>query len=156
MIGKNSVNEGQQEEIMEKKAIIRVISNASMEEEDIIEVTSPGIYIKLEDGYKAIYEETELSGMEGTTTILKIGNDEVILEREGTTTTKMVFNEDEPCVSLYNTPYGMLEITISTDELNIDMDEYGGEININYNMAVAGQAPLQTSLQLKVETKETK
>lgn len=141
---------------MEKKAIIKVISNASMEDEDIIEVTSPGKYIKLEDGYKAIYEETELSGMEGTTTIVKIGMDEVILEREGTTTTKMVFNEEEPCVSLYNTPYGMLEITISTDELNVDMDEYGCEISIDYNMAVAGQAPLQTSLKLIVETKETK
>lgn len=141
---------------MEKKAIIKVISNASMEDEDIIEVTSPGKYIKLEDGYKAIYEETELSGMEGTTTTVNIRTDEVILEREGTTTTKMVFNEEEPCVSLYNTPYGMLEITIVTDELNIDMDEYGCEISINYSMAVAGQAPLQTSLQLIVEAKETK
>ena len=57
---------------MDKKAIISITSNASVENEDIIEVVSPGKYIKLEDGYKAIYEETEISGMDGTTTILTI------------------------------------------------------------------------------------
>ena len=78
---------------MEKKAIISIVSNASMEDGDVIEVVSPGKYIKMDSGYKAVYEETEISGMEGTTTILTIKDKEVLLEREGTTSTKMLFNE---------------------------------------------------------------
>ena len=74
---------------MEKKAIISIVSNASMEDGDVIEVVSPGKYIKMDSGYKAVYEETEISGMEGTTTILTIKDKEVLLEREGTTSTKM-------------------------------------------------------------------
>ena len=70
---------------MEKKAIISIVSNASMEDGDVIEVVSPGKYIKMDSGYKAVYEETEISGMEGTTTILTIKDKEVLLEREGTT-----------------------------------------------------------------------
>ena len=75
---------------MEKKAIISIVSNASMEDGDVIEVVSPGKYIKMDSGYKAVYEETEISGMEGTTTILTIKDKEVLLEREGTTSTKML------------------------------------------------------------------
>ena len=139
---------------MEKRAVIKIISNASPEDDDIIEVISPGKYIKTDEGYKAVYEETELSGMEGTTTTLTINDGHVILEREGTTSTKMVFDTEEPCVSLYNTPYGMLELTISTENLNVDIDETGGEVSIGYNMSVAGQDSLKTSLSLKISTKE--
>jgi uncharacterized beta-barrel protein YwiB (DUF1934 family) len=137
---------------MDKKAIISIISNASMEDEDVIEVVSPGKYIKLSNGYRAIYEETEISGMDGTTTTLTIQDKEVILEREGTTTTKMQFNKEEPSVSMYQTPYGMLEISINTKELTVDMNEDGGELKINYSLGVAGQVPLDTSLSLKIRT----
>lgn len=137
---------------MEKKAVISIVSNASIGDSDKIEVVSPGAFIKLDEGYKIVYEETELSGMEGTTTTIIVNNDEVVLEREGTTSTKMVFNEEEPSVSLYNTPYGMLELAISTDKLNVNMEDEGGELEIEYGMAVAGQSPLNTSLSLKVVT----
>ncbi|NLK94329.1 MAG: DUF1934 domain-containing protein [Clostridiales bacterium] len=136
---------------MENNAVISILSNNNISEGEQIEVLSPGKYIKLDDGYKAIYEETELSGMDGTTTTVIIKEKEVILEREGTTTTKMIFNENEPSISLYNTPYGMLEITISTNRLDVDMNDEGGEISINYDMAIAGQSPLNTSLLLKVK-----
>ena len=136
---------------MEKKAIISIISNASMEDGEKIEVVSPGKYIKLEDGFKAIYEETEISGMEGTTTILTIKDNEVLLEREGTTNTKMLFNEKEPSVSLYSTPYGMLEISICTNKLNVNMNDDGGDLKIDYDMIIVGQNPLKTSLELKIK-----
>lgn len=136
---------------MEKKAIISIVSNATMEQGEVIEVVSPGKYIKLDCGYKAIYEETEISGMDGTTTMLTIKDTEVLLEREGTTTTKMLFNEKEPSVSLYNTPYGMMELTINTKKLDVEVDENGGSVKIDYNMAIAGQEALSTSLVLKVK-----
>ena len=121
-----------------------------MEDGDVIEVVSPGKYIKMDSGYKAVYEETEISGMEGTTTTLIIKDKEVLLEREGTTSTKMLFNEKEPSVSLYNTPYGMMEITINTKKLNVEVNDNGGNIKIDYDMAIAGQEVLTTSLSLNV------
>lgn len=138
---------------MKKKALIKVVSNANIQDEDLIEVISPGVFENINGGYKAVYEETEISGMEGTTTTIYIYESKVVLEREGSTSTKMLFALDEPAISLYNTPYGMLELTISTEELNIDIDEKGGEIYIEYDMAVAGQEPLRTKLNLSVEIK---
>lgn len=137
---------------MNKKAVISITSNASVENDDVIEVVSPGKYMKIKDGYRAIYEETEISGMDGTTTTLTIKEKEVVLEREGTTTTKMCFNKSEPSISMYQTPYGMLEISINTKNLEVDMDENGGQLKIDYSLAVAGQAPLTTNLSLKIKT----
>ena len=139
---------------MVKKAVISVISNANVEDDDMIEVISPGTFEKVEEGYKAIYEEAEISGMEGTTTILTIQENQVILEREGTTSTKMIFNEDEDSISLYNTPYGMLEITIITNNLDIQMGEDGGKLDIEYEMSVYGQPSFNTKLSLNIKVQE--
>ena len=139
---------------MGKKAIISVISNANIEEDDMIEVVSPGSFEKIEDGFKATYEETEISGMEGTTTILTIKENQVILEREGTTSTKMIFKEDEDSIVLYNTPYGMLEIAISTNNLDVKIDEDGGKLDIEYEMSVYGQSPFNTKLSLSIKVQE--
>jgi len=138
---------------MDKKAIISIVSNAMLEEnEDIIEVVSPGKFIKLANGYKAIYEETEISGMKGTTTTLIINDKEVVLEREGTTNTKMCFNKKEPSVAMYQTPYGLLELGIYTKGLLVDMNEDGGKLEIKYAMTIAGDVSVETNLSLKIKT----
>ncbi len=139
---------------MKKKAVIRVISNANVEDDDMIEVVSPGSFEKIEDGFKATYEETEISGMEGTTTILTIKENQVILEREGTTSTKMIFKEDEDSIVLYNTPYGMLEMAISTNNLDVKIGEDGGKLNIEYEMSVYGQPPFNTKLSLSIKVQK--
>ena len=113
-----------------------------------------GSFEKIEDGFKATYEETEISGMEGTTTILTIKENQVILEREGTTSTKMIFKEDEDSIVLYNTPYGMLEIAISTNNLDVKIDEDGGKLDIEYEMSVYGQPPFNTKLSLSIKVQE--
>ncbi|MDD5795067.1 DUF1934 domain-containing protein [Clostridium sp. HCP1S3_B4] len=138
---------------MKKKALVKVVSNANIQDEDLIEVISPGIFEDIEGGYRTIYEETEISGMDGTLTTIYMYENKVVLERVGSTSTKMVFALDEPAVALYNTPYGMLELTISTEKLDVDIDENGGKIYIEYDMAVAGQEPLRTKLNLSIEAK---
>ncbi|WP_238885732.1 DUF1934 domain-containing protein [Clostridium sp. YIM B02551] len=137
---------------MKKKAVISVISNQNYEDDDVIEVVTPGeFHIKDASSYEAIYEETEISGMEGTTTKLEIYKDEITLYREGTTSTKMDFKKDNNSVTLYNTPYGMLELKIDTKDLKIDMDENGGEVQIDYNISIAGQPPQGTQLKIKIK-----
>lgn len=137
---------------MKKKAVISVISNQNYEDDDVIEVVTPGeFHIKDASRYEAIYEETEISGMEGTTTKLEIYKDEITLYREGTTSTKMDFKKDNNTVTLYNTPYGMLELKIDTKDLKIDMDENGGEVEIDYNISIAGQPPQGTQLKIKIK-----
>ncbi|MGL4875291.1 MAG: DUF1934 domain-containing protein [Clostridium sp.] len=138
---------------MKKDAIIKIISNATMENDELIEVLTHGIYEIEKDLYKVTYDETELSGMEGTKTRLVIEEEIITLERIGKTSTKMIFKKGEVTVALYNTPYGMLELEIFTKSLKKDINENGGKILIQYEMRIIGQQAFQTKISLDIEAK---
>ena len=135
---------------MEKSAIISVRSFSDLNKDEVIEVVTPGKFHLGESEFKAVYEESEISGMDGTTTTLVIKGEALILEREGSTTTRMEFKKGEEVVSLYNTPYGMMNINISTKELDIDMDDDGGVIYTKYILGLEGQPGITTELKVKI------
>jgi uncharacterized beta-barrel protein YwiB (DUF1934 family) len=139
---------------MKQKAIISVSSKQSINEEELIEVVTPGDFYKKENYYYAVYEETELSGMNGTKTTLKIGKDKFSLIRMGSTSAKMDFDKKNKNISMYNTPYGTLELKIETKDLDIDIDDHGGNILVNYNMSLSGQTPYSTMLKVNIKTHE--
>lgn len=124
---------------MEKSAVISIRSFSDLDKDEVIEVVTPGKFHLGESEFKAVYEESEISGMDGTTTTLVIKDDVLVLEREGSTSTRMEFKKGEDVISLYNTPYGMMNINISTKELDIDMDEDGGVIYTKYVLGLEGQ-----------------
>lgn len=136
---------------MNKKAIITVDSTVLNDEEDLIGVVTPGEFYETEDGFRVEYEETKLSGMEGTKTIIIIREDSFDLIREGTTETKMEFKDRQKTVSLYKTPYGVMEIKIDTKKLEIDVNEDGGIINTMYALEIGGQPALKTNLSIDIK-----
>lgn len=136
---------------MEKRAIISVKSSSNLDPNEAIEVVTPGKFIIEENGFKAIYEESEISGMEGTTTTLNIQDNIMVLERVGSTSTNMEFKEGEMAVSLYNTPYGVLNLNVDTEKLNINVNENGGEIYSKYILGLEGQDGITTELNIKIK-----
>ena len=135
---------------MEKSAVISIRSFSDLDKDEVIEVVTPGKFHLGESEFKAVYEESEISGMDGTTTTLVIKDDVLVLEREGSTSTRMEFKKGEDVISLYNTPYGMMNINISTKELDIDMDEDGGVIYTKYVLGLEGQPGITTDLKVKI------
>ena len=135
---------------MEKSAVISIRSFSDLDKDEVIEVVTPGKFHLGESEFKAVYEESEISGMDGTTTTLVIKDDVLVLEREGSTSTRMEFKKGEDVTSLYNTPYGMMNINISTKELDIDMDEDGGVIYTKYVLGLEGQPGITTELKVKI------
>lgn len=136
---------------MRKKAIITVVSKQRDIEDSAIEVVTPGEYYKEEDCYCAVYDETEISGMEGTKTTLKVSPNSFLLSREGTTNAEMKFKRDSNDITMYDTPYGVLELKLETKDLRIDLDDNGGEVLIDYNLAIAGQQPQNTVLKVNIK-----
>jgi uncharacterized beta-barrel protein YwiB (DUF1934 family) len=136
---------------MNKRALISISSRQKSSKEDAIEVQTPGSYYKEEHRYFAEYKETEISGMEGTTTTLEIEPGKLSLIREGTTTTRMEFQRNGKYTTLYNTPYGALELVILTKELKVEVDDKGADIFVNYDMSVSGQAPQSTELSISIK-----
>ena len=80
---------------MEKSAVISIRSFSDLDKDEVIEVVTPGKFHLGESEFKAVYEESEISGMDGTTTTLVIKDDVLVLEREGSTSTRMEFKKGE-------------------------------------------------------------
>ena len=65
------------------------------------ELMTEGTLEQTEDGFLLSYQETELTGMEGTLTTFEIGPGRVILWRSGSVNSQMVFEEGgstPPCM----------------------------------------------------------
>jgi len=138
---------------MKKNAIISVVSKQSDNEDDgdAIEVVTPGKFYKENNCYYAVYEETEISGMKGTTTTLKIDEEKFTLIRTGTTNTEMNFKKYVRDLTLYNTPHGALDLTVDTKELKMNVDNSGGDVFIDYDMIIGNQQILSTTLKINIK-----
>ena len=113
------------------------------QEPDVMELITPGRLEQTEDGFTLSYQESELTGLEGTTTVFRIQGQQVTLVREGEVNSLMVFEEGQRHLSMYETPYGALSVGINTRRMKTDLSPSGGDIEIDYAIevyhAVTGQ-----------------
>ena len=106
-----------------------------------------------ENGMVLAYEETALTGMEGTTTSFQIQGPQVILTRSGTVNSQMVFEEGRQHTSLYETPFGELSVDIQTSVLKHNLTERGGLMEIKYSIAVEHTVTGRNCFKIRVRRK---
>ena len=124
---------------MDKSVIISIKGKQSYEnvEDETIELVTEGLLAKEGEGaYTLSYQESELTGLEGTLTTFQIEDGRITLMRHGEVNSQMVFEEGRRHLSMYNTPYGAIEIGISTRHLMADLHAQGGNIEIDYAIEV--------------------
>lgn len=131
---------------MEKNVIlsIRGQQTADNAEPEVIELVTEGTLTNHRDGkYSVCYQESELTGLEGTQTTIQVEGTSVSILREGQVNSQMVFEEGRRHLTMYSTPYGALTMGVNTRRMKVDLDETGGEIEIDYALeidhAVAGE-----------------
>lgn len=139
---------------MNKKAIISVVSKQKGSADDMMEVVTPGKFYKKNGKYYIVYEETELSGMEGTITTLKVEQNEFTMIRNGAINSKMYFKKNNTDHILYSTPQGSLSFSMDILKVNINLNECGGEIYANYILNLGEGEKISTELNIKVSTIE--
>ncbi len=137
-----------------KKVLISVKTKQFVDgQPEVIELITEGEYDREKDGYVAYYEESEISGMEGTKTTLKIEDNVFSIIRNGTTNSNLVFKKGLNHVSLYSTPFGALEVTVKPSKVIIDVDEDGGKVELEYKMEAAGLETIENALELNIKEK---
>ena len=103
---------------------------------DATELMTEGTMTMNDRGIRLSYEESELTGMEGTTTTFIVEGKRVTLLRTGAVNSQMIFEEGEQHTSLYETPFGELTVDIQTSKLLHNLSERGGLMEIKYSIAV--------------------
>lgn len=125
---------------MEKNVIISIKGLQSFQGsgDDSIELVTEGRLVDHgEEGLILSYQESELTGMEGTETVLHMDPDGTItLLRTGQFNSQMIFQQGERHLSLYQTPYGDLAVSILADRVRNTLNMDGGELEISYAIEI--------------------
>ena len=112
---------------------IRSLIDYGLDEEDCIDFTTDGVYQMDDDGLAHIaYLETEVTGLQGTRTSVKVMGDRVIIDRRGGLTNRMEFSPGSKSSFLYDTPVGQATMNMNTRSLRHRFDINGGELEIDY------------------------
>ena len=123
---------------MEKEVVISIKGMQSYEGAlpDVIELVTEGRLARDGSGYTLSYQESELTGLEGTLTTIQVDGEQVTLLRVGEFNSQLVFQEGRRHLSVYNTPYGAMEIGVHTRHLLAELNDQGGDIEVDYSVEV--------------------
>ena len=142
---------------MENNVIISIQGKQSFEAQgdDTIELVTEGcLEPDGDDGYTLSYQESELTGLEGTLTTFQIEPERITLMRVGEFNSQMVFQEGRRHMSMYNTPYGAMTIGVNTRHLLSELTDRGGEIEIDYAIEIDHSVAGRNTFQINVKEAE--
>ena len=103
---------------------------------ETIELVTEGTMTYRDGGWDISYEESELTGMEGVTTLFRVEPGVVTLSRVGKFNSTMIFRERVPHDSLYQMEFGTLLLTINATRVYYDIVPDGGTIDLVYEICI--------------------
>ena len=122
------------------------------EPEEVNMMTAARLYRK-RDKYYISYHESEITGLEGTHTMLKIDKGAVSMTRTGSCPSEMLFLENQRHVGLYHTNFGTaLTISTRTSRIVNRITENGGMLAIDYTIEVDQNLAGQHHFEMVVST----
>lgn len=121
--------------------------------EDMVELLTKGtLAIGDKEGhYDLSYEESELTGMQGTTTTFKITPRRILLMRSGPVNNQMLFEEGRRHTAVYATPYGNLQVGVKASHVFSSIGEGGGDMEIDYAIEIDHAMAGENSLRIRVK-----
>ena len=141
---------------MEKDVVISIKGTQRYDnnDPDVIELVTQGRLSREGESYTLSYQESELTGLEGTLTTIQVDGEQVTLMRVGEFTSQMVFQEGRRHLSMYNTPYGAMAIGVNTRHLLAELNDQGGDIEIDYSIEIDHALAGRSVFQIKIKEAE--
>lgn len=115
---------------------IRGCQYYSEQEPEVIELVTEGTLEYREEGWDIRYEESDLTGLAGVTTLFRLEPGQVILQRSGKLRSEMVFRENVSHESLYQMEFGALMLTVCAKQIEANISQQGGTIDLVYSVQI--------------------
>lgn len=119
--------------------MITIDSRQKMEgrKSEAISFSTVGTY-KMKNGVSHIeYQDTKLTGFEGSITKLSVqGSDSVMIERTGTASSTMLVKPGERNLSFYDVGYGSLSLAVGGASIENNLDANGGTVRFCYSLDI--------------------
>ena len=123
---------------MMQKVILSIRGRQNYPDQDpeIIELVTEGTMKTTSNGWDISYEESDLTGLAGTTTVFRVEPGCITLTRTGPLSSQMVFREGVYHDSLYQMPFGTMMISVCANKVHYDLSGNGGIIDLVYAIEI--------------------
>ena len=102
-----------------------------------VELITPGLFIREGEEYTISYLESELTGLEGTTTTLRVEGSRVVLSRMGDVCSHMVFEQGLRHLSYYEIgDDGQMTVGVNASRVLSALTDEGGRIEVEYDVEI--------------------
>lgn len=127
------------------------------QEPDKIELMTVGTLEALaEDTWLVTYEESELTGLTGTSTTFRVRPGRVELSRAGSLESSMIFEEGVQHDSLYQMEFGALRVSVCAKKIRCSLTEAGGSIQVLYSIGIEDDTMGTVEYRIEVQPRDEK
>ena len=134
---------------------INSIQGYDQEDEDSLEFSTDGHYYYDGENGCLTYMESEVTGLEGTRTSVIVMPDQVVVDRDGMITSRMIFREGERDAFQYSTPFGAATMGVDTRRIRHQMTENGGRVEVDYVVNMEHVVASRNRFQITVTEKKS-
>ncbi len=126
------------EHFVKKDAVISIRGRQELDdpEADIVTLVTEGRFYRRNGSYYVTYDETDLTGMSGTKTTLKVSDGSLTVLRTGLYPSQLVFEEGKRHMSLYQTDFGQLTVSVRTERIRSSLNDEGGTLDVRYSVEI--------------------
>ena len=107
-------------------------------ESSTVELITEGRLFRKDGIYHIEYEESEISGTQGTKTLISINDNSVYMLRSGTSSSQLLFEEGKKYINSYHTPFGKVQMEIYPTKVEHEINEEQGRVDLKYQLAIDG------------------
>ena len=133
---------------------INSIHSYDQEDGDSLEFSTDGHYYFDGENGCFTYMETAVTGLEGTRTSVLVMPDQVVVDRDGMITSRMIFREGLRDAFQFSTPFGQATMGVDTRSIRQSVNEHGGKVEIDYVVDMEHAVATRNRFQITVTEKK--
>ena len=122
------------------------------DDHDHIELITDGCYEKQGDAYVISYDESEVTGLEGTRTMILVEPDNrVTMTRIGDYSSSLIFEEGKRNSSIYSVEEGEMTLTVDAFKVINRLTDTGGSLYVDYQLELNSQIMSKNNILVKIK-----
>lgn len=140
---------------MKKDVLVSVAGlQYELDKDEAVEVISAGEYYNRNGKHYILYEEILENVDEISNCTIKISDKQIDVIKKGANNVHMVFEENQNSLTLYQTPFGELQVGIHTTHLDVAEEEDKITVNVKYALDINYAHVSDCEIIIKVTSKK--
>lgn len=119
-------------------------------EDTVVELVSTGQYYEKNGAQYIRYEESEVTGLEGVHTTMKIKPDSIVIMRKGSVNMRHHYELGVERSSTYETPFGSLHMAVKTHAFDVQLADGNGTVHLGYDISIEGDWQFYNQLDITI------